>query len=235
MLSEWFAPLDVRAFRRLHLHRQPFALPGAARGAVPLLDWEIFGRVLGAEPQPDALVARDGRLAGARAPRDLRAARALMQTGAGIVVRQAERHDAALAALARRFERDLPGEAHVQLYCTPAETQTFGWHFDFEDVFIVQTAGSKDYYLRENTVARGGDPRQLRDFSAIRDERSPLMVARLLPGDWLYVPSGWWHLVRSLEDSLSISTGIVLAQCSVDPPGARAPERLFAKGLGTKM
>jgi ribosomal protein L16 Arg81 hydroxylase len=177
-------------------------------GAVPLLDWNKLGRVLASEPPPDVLVAADGRLVDVRSPRTLAAARELMGKGLGIVARNAERHDVELAALAHAFARDLPGQVQVQLYATPASTQTFGWHYDFEDVFIAQTAGEKDYYFRANTVtSEGAEPRP--DFGRVRSETSPLHASRLLPGDWLYIPSRWWHLVRSLEDALSISIGVV--------------------------
>ena len=36
-----------------------------------------------------------------------------------------------------------------------------------------------------------------------------LMQARLIAGDWLYVPRRWWHLVLCAEDSLSISVGVM--------------------------
>jgi ribosomal protein L16 Arg81 hydroxylase len=52
------------------------------------------------------------------------------------------------------------------------------------------------------------------DFTALRHETSPLMMASLLPGDWLYIPSRWWHLVHSVEDALSISIGIIPTQTS---------------------
>jgi hypothetical protein len=119
------------------------------------------------------------------------------------------RHHPQLAELARAFARDLPGEIHVQLYATPAGTQTFGGHYDDEDVFIAQTVGTKDYYLRDNTVARTRSALEQPDFSAVRHERSALMIAQLIPGDWLYIPSRWWHLVRSIEDALSISIGVI--------------------------
>ena len=35
-----------------------------------------------------------------------------------------------------------------------AQANSYGWHHDFEDVFIAQTAGVKDDYFRANTVAR---------------------------------------------------------------------------------
>jgi ribosomal protein L16 Arg81 hydroxylase len=133
----------------------------------------------------------------------------LMEAGVSVVVRAAEKHDAGLAGLAERFARVLPGEVHIQLYVTPAATNSYGWHYDFEDVFIVQTAGVKDYYFRANTAAPDAVLGDRLDFGSFRNERSPLMSARLVAGDWLYLPSRWWHLVKCVEDSLSISVGVM--------------------------
>jgi hypothetical protein len=222
MLRRWLEPLEVDGFLRTHLGALPYARPGSAVGAVPLFDWHVLDAVLAARPFPDVLVANAGRLADVAQPRHVSDVRALMKAGLGVVIRRAECHDAQLAQLARAFADDLPGTVHVQLYVTPAGTQTFGWHFDQEHVFVVQTQGTKDYYFRENTVTQGelaGDP----DFSAIRGETSPMFSARLLPGDWLYIPARWWHLVRSVEDALSISIGVVPSEetCSHALGGSR--------------
>jgi ribosomal protein L16 Arg81 hydroxylase len=40
-------------------------------------------------------------------------------------------------------------------------------------------------------------------------ERTPIDEYILQPGDWLYVPSGFWHSAEALEDSISISAGIL--------------------------
>jgi ribosomal protein L16 Arg81 hydroxylase len=212
MLSEWLSPLSVDEFASAHLGRAPYARPGAATNAIPRLSWDVLERVLAAEPAPDVLVASGGRLAEVPAPRDRRGTQQLMKQNLGVVVRKAERHHADLAELARSFARDLPGEVHVQLYVTPAGTQTFGWHFDVEDVFIVQTEGIKDYYMRANTVTDSRVIEPYPDFSLVRSETSALLSARLIPGDWLYIPSRWWHLVRSHEDALSISIGVIPSQ-----------------------
>jgi 50S ribosomal protein L16 3-hydroxylase len=208
MLRDWLAPLPVDAFIESCLGRAPYARPSAATNALPLCDWDVLSAVLESNPSPDVLVAKQGRLVDVPAPRSLAAARRLMERGLGVVVRNTELHDRQLAELANAFARDLHGEVHIQLYATPAHTQTFGWHFDFEDVFIAQTIGTKDYYFRDNTVARDviWGPRP--DFRAISRETSPLLSATLIPGDWLYIPSRWWHLVRSVEDALSISIGV---------------------------
>ena len=38
--------------------------------------------------------------------------------------------------------RDFAAPVDVHLYCTPAGQPGFGWHYDAEDVFVLQTAGS---------------------------------------------------------------------------------------------
>jgi 50S ribosomal protein L16 3-hydroxylase len=152
----------------------------------------------------------------------------LMETGVSVVVRAAERNDPGLARLAERFERVLPGEVHVQLYATPAGTNSYGWHYDFEDVFIAQTAGVKDYYFRANTVALDAVLGDRLDFGAFANERSPLMSARLIAGDWLYLPARWWHLVKCATDSLSISIGVM------SPAELRRAHRLPAGWTGER-
>lgn len=208
MLGEWLAPMSVTEFVSRHLGTLPHAQPGSAARAVPWFDWGALERMLATQP-PDMLIAQRGRLVEAPAPRSVSEVRELMKAGLGLVIRKSERQDRQLALLARDFARDLPGEVHIQLYVTPAGTQTFGWHYDWEDVFIAQTVGSKDYHFRANTVARDLPFSPRPDFSKVRRETSPLFAATLLPGDWLYIPRRWWHLVRSLEDSLSISIGVV--------------------------
>ncbi len=209
MLRQWLGPDSLDGFVNNSFGRTPCAHPGAAASAVPLLDWDSFGAVLASDPPPDVMVAFCGRMVPVEQPRSLAAAQRLLRQGLGLVVRKSERHSPAFAKVSRSFSEDLGGEAQVQLYATPAGTQTFGWHFDFEDVFVAQTVGVKDYYFRDNTVAREVVRTSQLDFSAVRTETSPLFCSRLVRGDWLYIPRRWWHLVRSVEDALSISVGVM--------------------------
>jgi 50S ribosomal protein L16 3-hydroxylase len=209
MLAQWLAPMPVPQFLERYLGQQPYALPGTASAALPLLAWETFDRVLASHRALDVLTVARGQLVAAPCPRSLAEVRALMRAGVSVVVRASEQHDAGLAELAEGFGRALPGEVHVQLYGTPAGTNSYGWHYDFEDVFIAQTAGIKDYFFRANTVARHTSLGETLDFNLFRQETSPLFSARLEPGDWLYLPSRWWHLVTCAADSLSISVGVM--------------------------
>ena len=218
VLNGWLAPHDFAWFLRTHFDRTPFATAGTAASAVPLFGWDTLDRVL-ASPHPlDLLTVTRGELVPAAPPRRRDDVQRLMEKGVSVVVRGAEAHDPALRALADEFEGALDGETRVQLYVTPGNTNSFGWHYDFEHVFVAQTAGAKDYYFRANTVARDtalGDPL---DFTVIRRETSPIFSARLLAGDWLYIPARWWHLVKCSADALSISVGVM-------PPGMRRPAR----------
>ena len=223
MLPEWLAPDDVRWFTEHHLPRTPYARPGAAADVLPLFTLQTIDGVLGSEQPVDVLTVRAGQLIRGTVPRCRADVAELMRSGVSVVVRAAEKHDAGLARLVERFQRVIPGEVHVQLYVTPAGTNSYGWHYDFEDVFIAQTAGVKDYYFRANSVARDAVLGDQLDFTCVQQERSPMFSSRLVAADWLYLPSRWWHLVRCVEDSLSISVGVM-------PPSELARARHLPAG-----
>ena len=220
MLRRWLAPAPLEGFLRAELGRAPLARPGAARDVLEWCDWPVLDQLLNASwPPPDVLVARRGQLVDTPAPRSLTEARQIMAREQGVVIRRAERHAPRLAELARAFAEDLPGRVQVQVYATPAGTQAFGWHFDAEDVFIVQVVGTKDYYMRQNTVVRSAAVSSA-DFELVRRETSPLLAARLIPGEWLYIPARWWHLVHSVEEALSISIGVFPDLARIRPSDA---------------
>jgi hypothetical protein len=212
VFPSWLAPDDSRSFLAAQFGRTPFARAGAAASAVTLFDWDVLESILQSRAPIDLATVAGGRLVAAPVPRCCDDVTALMRDGVSVVIRSAELHDAGLARLTESFARELAGEVHVQLYVTPAGTASYGWHFDFEDVFIAQTRGEKDYYLRANTVAQGAVLGEIPDFTAVRAETSPLSVATLIAGDWLYIPARWWHLVKCRQDALSISVGVMSPQ-----------------------
>lgn len=211
VLQEWLGDAALGAFLEAQFGREPTARPGAAMPAVPLFQWPAFDLLLGRR-ELDALVVRGGREFRVPPPRDLAELRQLLAGGLGLVIRRAERLDAALAELGRRLARDVGGEVHVQLFATAARTNGFGWHYDAEHVFIVQTAGAKTFYFRRNTIDPAPDPARPPDFARIREETTPKLTCRLEPGDWLYLPRGWWHVAVAESDALSISLGAAPAR-----------------------
>jgi 50S ribosomal protein L16 3-hydroxylase len=209
VFQEWLGPEELDGFRTNHFGRTPFARAGGAAADTSLFTWETVDRVLKNRESIDLMTVNAGRLVDVPRPLSLADVRRLMASGISVVIRAGEEHDLGLRALATAFEHELPGEVHVHLYVTPGGTNSYGWHYDFEDVFVVQTAGTKDYYFRANTVARDAVLGDRLDFSCVSRETSQIFSSRLVAGDWLYIPATWWHLVKCAEDALSISVGVM--------------------------
>ena len=57
-----------------------------------------------------------------------------------------------------RPSRSFHAPVDIQVYLTPDQHQAFGWHYDLEEVFIIQVQGCKEYSLRQtrSTLARLG-------------------------------------------------------------------------------
>jgi hypothetical protein len=175
----------------------------AVREPAALFDQHVLERILTAA-DVDALLVDRGRVVGHHAQARANAT-GVLGTGTSIVVRRAEAHDDALRTLADVSGTQLGGMAHVQLFATPAAARSFGWHYDLEDVFILQVAGTKEYWFRANTLDPGAGAAQ---FDRIRDETSPRYVTTLAPGDALFLPQRTWHVARAVTASWSVSLGI---------------------------
>lgn len=205
MLDAWLADDARAAFHESRHLGRPFATAGLTLDPT-LFDTRRLDGILRARPPPDLLVVRDGELLAQPAPDSAAAARALLSRGIGVVIRRAERHDATLSGLAHDVACAFARSVHVQLFVTPARTRGFRWHYDQEDVIILQTVGSKTYYFRDNTQIADLDatPR----FDAIAAEKSPIFAATLHPRDALFLPRGTWHMGKAHEDALSVSLGM---------------------------
>ncbi|MEX2307227.1 MAG: cupin domain-containing protein [Pirellulales bacterium] len=187
-----FGDVPVAKFVEEYLHRLPFALAGSARGVCELGTWDAVGAML-AEAGEDAFAVRGGEWYEGDAPRNVAAARALNDEGYTIFIRHAERHHALVAELAAAFERTFLGAVNVHVFATAAGAPGFSWHYDAEDVFIIQTAGEKEYSLRKNTVNPWPLEETLPEDMRYEREQMPLMRVLLRAGDLLYIPCGYWH------------------------------------------
>ena len=186
----------------------PFALAGGCQQLCGLGSWDSVERIL-AQPAADVLVVKAGEQRVAQSNPSFAEARALHADGYTIVLRHVERLDPAIAALAAGFSRDLLATPDVHIYCTPASQFGFGWHYDAEEVFILQTAGRKEYSLRKNTVNPWPVLEAMPDDMGFEREIMPLMNCTLAAGDWLYIPGGYWHRGASQEDSISVAVGLM--------------------------
>lgn len=188
--------------------RLPFSRPGGAAGIAPGIGWDRV-RALVESPGADLLLSRRGHLSTETGAPSFDTVRRLYAEGFTITVRSAERHDPDLARLAGEFHADFLAPVNIHLYCTPSGEHGFGWHYDIEDVFILQIEGAKVYSLRKNTVnpwpVLENLPRDLR----FEREGSPVITCRLEAGDVLYIPAGWWHIAKTEAESKSLAVGLM--------------------------
>ncbi len=236
-LQTLLGDVPAAAFVAEYVHRQPFSRPGGAKGVCELGTWEVLGAILAgrgvglatcstkgaSDPAradeevrntspPDVMVVRDGERVADRDPASEAEARALADDGCTILVRHAERHHAGLEELANGFARDFCADVNIHIYATPPGAHGFSWHYDAEDVFILQTAGAKEYSLRKNTVHPWPLEETIPADMRYPAEIMPLLRVLLQAGDWLYIPCGWWHKAQAAdakETAISLAIGVM--------------------------
>src|SRR5688572_25458337 len=210
-IQSLFGDVPVAKFIAEHLHRLPFALAGSARPVCEFATPEAMGELL-AGAGDDANAVRGGEFYQGEMPRDEAAGRRLSDDGYTIFIRHAERHHAGLAELANAFEKTFCGPVNIHVFATPAGSPGFSWHYDAEDVFILQAQGEKEYSLRKNTVNPWPLEETLPEDMQYQRELMPLMRVLLRSGDLLYIPCGYWHRADAQptgETATSLAGGVM--------------------------
>lgn len=210
VIERLLGSVSVAAFLAEHYLRTPFARAGGCAHLLPLGEGEILAAVL-SRPGADVLVGQAGKRWEGPPPASESEVRAALDAGFTVGVRHAERQHAALEELAAGFRRDFAAPVDVHLYCTPAGCPGFGWHYDAEDVFLLQLRGGKEWQLRKNTVNPWPVVEALPADMRYEREIMPLLRCTLQAGDWLYLPAGYWHRGQALEESVSLSVGLTSA------------------------
>ena len=215
ILAKLLGAVPLRLFMEEHYLKLPFALSGGCSHLTWLGDRQLMGRLLAAQ-DADVVVGSGGQRYTGNTPRSAASAQEVLSAGYTIGIRRAHRHDSSLAALAAEFRDALAAPIDMHLYCTPANHHGFGWHYDAEEVFVLQLRGSKEWSLRKNTVNPWPLVETLPQDMRYEREIMPLVRCKLGAGDWLYIPGGYWHKTEAgAEESVSLSVG-VLAPAAID-------------------
>ena len=208
ILQELLGNVPAAQFLAEHYLKLPFSLPGGCRNLQAVVDHAAIERIL-AQPEADVLVGRQDSHLVDRRPRNLQEVRAALAEGYMIGIRHAEKHDPGLGELAARFSAEFLGPTDIHLYWSPAESPGFGWHYDAEDVWVLQLQGDKEWWLRKNTVNPWPIVETLPQDMRYDREIMPVMRCRLMAGDWLYIPGGYWHRTQAGGESISLSVGVM--------------------------
>ena len=137
-------------------------------------------------------------------------------------------------------------------YCTPEvdPKSVFLWigpqgsltqlHFDPYNVLLTQVVGHKRVYLMPPTVYpyvmvkndffaqfNPDDP----DFTTFpQAQNCPILTCEIGPGDALFIPAGWFHQVKALDKSISVSLTNMVWPNQYEPFSHMFPE--FAEPCG---
>lgn len=211
VLAGLFEPVGVDEFLARFYGCVPYSGQGTARQLVEQVDWPVVDAILNQEGV-DVVFSRAAERLRVDLRRGAAQARALFREGYTIGIRHAERHHELLKGIADAFARVFAGPVDVHVYCTPAGTHGFGWHYDAEEVFILQARGQKEYALRKNTVNPWPVVEAMNPAREFPAEIMPVMKCLLGPGDLLYIPSGYWHVgLGASGESISLAIGVMPA------------------------
>ncbi len=255
--DDLLGPETVEAFVRERLDREPFHVSRADANFFASLFslGEIEAYLARARPAFSKVFAIDSRreinsleFSDALGVVDPTRLFQLYDRGCTIVLREIDGHFPALDALCRSAERRLQAPFFANVYYAPPGGQSFPVHYDAPDVYALQVEGTKTWRLYEP-----GYEKPLADQHCYGQmpEQTLLREVRLEPGDVLYVPRGFPHLVTaddgpSLHISLSAFpptwAGVLTAAVSelarrdatfrtALPPGWFAPGEDLEKGF----
>ncbi|WP_051829658.1 MULTISPECIES: JmjC domain-containing protein [Streptomyces] len=114
---------------------------------------------------------------------------ARLRAGATLLLRCVDQWHRPTGELVARLSEELDRRVEAFFFLTPAGGQGLAVHRDDADVFVLQAAGRKSWYVHDAPAAADWSLGELPD-----DEHSPRRLHRVLePGDVLYVPRGFAH------------------------------------------
>jgi hypothetical protein len=150
----------------------------------------------------------------------------LLRGGATLLLRCVDQWHAETGELVAGLSRELGRRVEAFFFVTPSRGQGLAVHRDDADVFVLQVAGAKTWYVHDAPDTGDWAPGDLRD-----DERSRRRLRTVLqPGDVLYVPRGFAHRAVG-AGGLSAHLSLTIRDVSLEQLKAVLEERM-SEGLG---
>lgn len=129
-----------------------------------------------------------------------------LREGATLVLDAVDELSEPLRELAEGLELFFHEHIQINAYAGWRTSQGFDLHWDDHDVFILQVTGRKHWKVygmtRAYPLAQDSEPAQ-------KPTHEPLWEQTLEEGDLLYIPRGWWHVARPLDEpTLHLTVGV---------------------------
>lgn len=212
-LEDLLHPVSPEQFRAEYLGRKPLHIPAAADGRKgEVLTWAAFNGLLGqntlwtsanlrlmqnyvAVPPDqycDAVPTPHGEMLRPWPPK----VEIFLSAGASLIANDILRAHEPLTRVGEILSRTFAANIGANIYCSFQGVQAFGTHFDYHDVVVIQTEGTKVWNLYENRAdnpveALVDDANTRRWFQQTRGRLMSEVTMRA--GDVLYLPRGWYH------------------------------------------
>jgi ribosomal protein L16 Arg81 hydroxylase len=149
----------------------------------------------------------------------------LLRSGATLLLRRVEQWHPATGDLVARLAQEIDRRVEAFFFVTPAGRQGLAVHRDDADVFVLQAAGRKTWYVHSAPAAADWSPGDLPD-----DEPSPrLLRSDLGAGSVLYIPRGFAHRAVGAA-GLSAHLSLTIRDISLHDLRS-ALEQLMSEGL----
>jgi hypothetical protein len=129
-----------------------------------------------------------------------------LNEGATLVLDAVDELSDTLTELAEGLEFLFHERIQINAYAGWRTSQGFDLHWDDHDVFILQVTGRKHWKIYGMTRAY---PLAQDSEQARKPTQEPLWEQTLDAGDLLYIPRGWWHVARPLDEpTLHLTVGV---------------------------
>ncbi|GLX21962.1 JmjC domain-containing protein [Streptomyces lavendulae] len=150
---------------------------------------------------------------------------AQLRAGATLLLRCVDQWHRPTGELVARLSEELDRRVEAFFFVTPVGGQGLAVHRDDADVFVLQVAGSKTWYVHDAPAVADWQPGELPD-----DEHSPRLLHTVLgPGGVLYVPRGFAHRAVGAA-GLSAHLSLTIRDVCLQDLRA-ALEKLLTEGL----
>ncbi|HWG98831.1 MAG TPA: cupin domain-containing protein [Pilimelia sp.] len=131
--------------------------------------------------------------------------RTAIATGSTLILRSLHRYHPPVRALAHALGGRLGAPVRVNAFVTPPNATGVDLHYDIQDVFVLQIAGTKLWHLRASPLARplpsqAWFDRPAAQRIALTEGSRHLDDILLREGDSLYLPRGTMHAPRTRDD-----------------------------------
>lgn len=118
-----------------------------------------------------------------------------LDAGFTMVLDGVELRDAASIRLVEMFERLFGCAVNINGYLSTRTYTSFGAHWDDQEVVILQLLGQKDWRV-ERPVALS----PLKSSHGKATSGQTVWEGRITPGDAVYIPRGWGHVVSGIDE-----------------------------------